>query len=348
MSGSGPITLALTLGDPAGIGPEIVAKLLADPPRGVRLVVVGSRTALERERRVVPALPRLPAWRPRADAMLQLLDEEPAAGSVEPGRISAEAGRLSHGWVLRAAALAQAGHVQGLVTGPIQKEAWGLAGITSPGHTEALRDAAGARHVLMLLVGRRLRAALATIHLPLVQVPQRLSTAALLADLRLLATSIAHDFGPRRPRLAVCGLNPHAGEGGLLGSEDEQIIRPAVEQAVAEGLLAFGPLPADACIPHAAQGRYDAVLAMYHDQALPAVKCLAPRRAVNVTLGLPWVRTSVDHGTAMDIAGRGLATDLSLRAALRLAVQLVRRRRRSLPLEKTPRGTSTSNVPPPT
>jgi 4-hydroxythreonine-4-phosphate dehydrogenase len=187
----------------------------------------------------------------------------------------------------------------------------------------------------MLLVGGRLRTALATIHVPLREVPGLLREQDLLADLRLLAREVGRDFGIGRPRLAVCGLNPHAGEGGLLGAEDAEVIGPAVVRAQAEGIDAEGPLPADGCIPQAAQGRYDAVLAMYHDQALPAVKTLAPRTAVNVTLGLPFVRTSVDHGTALDVAGRGVANDSSLRAAVALALACVAAR-------------STRAVPPPT
>ncbi len=321
------LPLALTLGDPAGIGPEICARWLCGAPAGLRVVVVGSAAALARAAGRLGPLPALAPFAPASAARLQVLDPEAtrAEDLPPPGAVDAEAGRLSHRWVLEGARLVLAGHAAALVTGPIHKEAWARAGVAEPGHTEALARAAGVRRVLMLLVGGRLRTALATIHVPLARVPGLITTSGLLADLTLLAQEVGRGFGPERPRLAVCGLNPHAGEGGLLGTEDAERIRPAVQMAQALGLDVHGPLPADACIPQAAAGAYDAVLAMYHDQALPAVKALAPRRAVNVTLGLPFVRTSVDHGTAFDLAGRGVASERSLVAAVALARRMVRR-----------------------
>jgi len=326
-------TLALTLGDPAGIGPEITARLLAGPAQPVRLLVIGDLAALERERVHVPGLPQLPLVggpeelpdRPGAVGLLKGAERLPQLPL--PGRVSRAAGRACHAWVLQAADLALAGRVEGIVTGPIQKASWHAAGVASPGHTEALRDRAGLQRVLMMLVGGRLRAALATIHVPLSAVPGLLSVAGLGADLRLLAAETARAFGPARPRIAVCGLNPHAGESGLFGDEEQRIIAPAVEAVRALGIDATGPLPADACIPAAVAGRFDAVLAMYHDQALPTVKSVAPRESVNVTLGLPFVRTSVDHGTAFDIAGQGCALESSLVAALDRAAQMVQRLR---------------------
>ena len=178
----------------------------------------------------------------------------------------------------------------------------------------------------MMLIGERLRVALATTHVALRAVPDLLDPARLLADLVLLAHETARSFGPDRPRIAVCGLNPHAGEEGLFGTEDAELIAPAVLAAQARGIDAHGPLPADACIPAAVAGHYDAVFAMYHDQALPAVKSVAQRRGINITLGLPFVRTSVDHGTAFDRAGRGQATASSLRAAVLTAAAVVARR----------------------
>ncbi len=317
--------LALTLGDPAGIGPEIALRLLADPPRSARLLVLGDPAALERELRHVPAA-ALPTTvsapedvpdHPGATALwsgTERLEKLPAYGTV-----SAAAGAACHGWVLQAADLALSGAVDAVVTGPIHKAAWHAAGITHPGHTEALCERAGGQRVLMMLVGERLRVALATIHVPLRSVPGLLSIERLTSDLVLLARETARAFGPRRPRIAVCGLNPHAGEEGLFGSEDAELIAPAVAAARARGVEADGPLPADGCIPAAVEGRYDAVFAMYHDQALPAVKSVARRRGVNITLGLPFVRTSVDHGTAFDVAGKGRATASSLRAAVEMA-----------------------------
>lgn len=328
-----PALLALTVGDPAGIGPEIVLRYLARGAPEVPLLVLGDALSLERARAVVPDAPVLPVVGSPAELaasdqpFARLASAESMTVLPTYGAIDAEAGRVSHAWVVRAARLCMAGELAGLVTGPVNKEAWNAAGVTVPGHTEVLRAEGGAERVLMLLVGHRLRTALATVHVPLRTVAERLTVPELTARLRLLATTIAAGFGPDRPRIAVCGLNPHAGEGGLFGHEDAEIIAPAVAAAVSHGVDAVGPLPADACIPAAAGGAYDAVLAMYHDQALPAVKTLAPRSAVNVTLGLPFVRTSVDHGTAFDIAGRGIATDESLAAAVDLAASMVARKR---------------------
>ncbi len=320
--------LALTMGDAAGIGPEITLRLLARPPAGVRLLVLGDAEALARELPHVPGAVLPPTVAEPEDVTSSGLwsGAAPLAALPAYGQVDAASGEASHAWVLQAADLALAGRVAGIVTGPIHKEAWHAAGVPHPGHTEALCARAGAARVLMMLIGGRLRAALATIHVPLRSVPGLLQTEQLAEDLVLLSAEVARSFGPEQPRLAVCGLNPHAGEGGLFGSEDEAIIRPAVEAARARGVDAHGPLPADGCIPAAATGAYDAVFAMYHDQALPAVKSLGQREGVNVTLGLPFVRTSVDHGTAFDVAGRGRATEASLRAALTAATSIARRR----------------------
>jgi len=325
--------LAFSLGDPSGVGPEILLRLLAEGHLPARLLVIGDEEVLARARTWVPRAP-LPApvadprdargrthdavlWAPEAPR-----DPLPAVGTVDE-----RSGAASHAWVLAGARLAREGLVDALVTGPIHKEAWRRAGVPQPGHTEALRDEAGVDRVLMLLVGGRLRVALATIHVPLHQVPALLTTAGLVADLVLLHRELGRVFGPARPRIAVCGLNPHAGEGGLFGREEADVVEPAVAAARGRGIDAHGPLPADACIPAAAGGAWDGVLAMYHDQALPAVKALAWRRAVNVTLGLPYLRTSVDHGTAFDLAGRGEATPSSLREAVRLAAEAAWRAR---------------------
>jgi len=307
------------------VGPEIVQALVRSPPEGVRLLLVGDPEVLADCGG--PAVPAVASPRDAAAASLPVafLPAAPVGEPVRAGRVSPAAGRASFAWVEAAARLALAREVDGIVTAPVHKEAWHAAGVSFPGHTEALRDLAGVERVLMLLVGGRLRTALATIHVPLRAVPGLLATDALTADLVLLDREIAACFGPARPRIAVCGLNPHAGEGGLFGTEDAEVIRPAVEAARAAGVDAVGPLPADACIPAAVHGAYDAVFAMYHDQALPAVKAVARRRGVNVTLGLPFVRTSVDHGTAFDIAGRGVADPGSLAAAIATAAAIARR-----------------------
>jgi 4-hydroxythreonine-4-phosphate dehydrogenase len=332
MTASRPI-LALSLGDAAGIGPEIALRLAQRTDLPARLLLVGDGAALEREARAHPSLTLPPvvadaavlAATPRGVGTWRgasALGRLPAYGAID-----ADAGRACHAWVLEAAGLARSGAVDGLVTGPIHKAAWHAAGIGSPGHTEALRDLAGAERVLMMLTGGRLRVVLATIHVPLRDVPGLLHAGRLTDDLVLLAEELSGWFGLPAPKIAVCGLNPHAGEEGLFGTEDRDVIAPAVAAARAAGVDARGPLPADGCIPAAAGGAFDAVFAMYHDQALPAVKTVAPRGCVNVTLGLPFVRTSVDHGTAFDIAGRGVATDESLLAAVELAASMAARPR---------------------
>jgi len=347
--------LAVTMGDAAGIGPEIALRLVAAPPRCARLLLLGSRAALERELVHVPGA-RVPA------TVDDVADVPAAAGSIAlwagaaplhtlpaHGRVAPAAGAASHAWVLQAADLALEGAVAGVVTGPIHKEAWHAAGVRHPGHTEALRDHAGAERVLMMLIGGRLRVALATIHVPLRLVPSLLAPERLAGDLVLLAAETARAFGPERPRIAVCGLNPHAGEGGLFGDEEAAVIAPAVATARARGVDAHGPLPADGCIPAAVGGAYDAVFAMYHDQALPAVKSVAQRRGVNITLGLPFVRTSVDHGTAFDRAGTGRATASSLEAAVRAAAAVATRRAEIRPSSAgRDRAHSIRHVPPPT
>ncbi|MFO0934731.1 MAG: 4-hydroxythreonine-4-phosphate dehydrogenase PdxA [Planctomycetota bacterium] len=328
--------VALSVGDPCGIGPEVAWKLLAAGDLPARVLLLADARVLARDRALAPGAPALP---PLVDAEAFAAGDAPFALDAEAdaasravlpalpphGRVHAGAGAAGHAWVLRGADLARAGTVDALVTGPIHKEAWAAAGIGSIGHTEALAARARAPRVVMMLAGGPLRVALATIHVPLARVPGLLTVAGLLADLRIVRADLVARFGVSAPRIAVCGLNPHAGEGGLLGREDLDVIAPAVAAARAEGIDAVGPLPADAAVPAAADGRYDAVLAMFHDQGLPAVKTLAPRTAVNVTLGLPFVRTSVDHGTAFDVAGRGVATATSLRSALDLAVALASR-----------------------
>ena len=339
--------LSLSIGDPCGIGPEIAVRLASHPPPGVALLLCGDARVLDRARVHVSAgasaarTPPIPLVSGpddlRARGLTVGLDAESDAfgrasmpGDLPPmGRIDARAGAACHGWVRRGADLALSGAVAALVTGPIQKEAWGLAGVLEPGHTEALARWAGVERVVMLIAGGPLRVTLATIHVPLRSVPGHLTTAGILADLRIVAHDARTRLGLPSPRIGVCGVNPHAGEGGRFGDEDERIVRPAVAAARAEGIDASGPWPADACIPKAAAGAYDVIHALYHDQGLVAVKTIAPRRAVNVTLGLPYVRTSVDHGTAFDVAGSGVADPSSLETAVAVALEMAGRLRQS-------------------
>jgi 4-hydroxythreonine-4-phosphate dehydrogenase len=304
--------LALTAGDPAGIGPEIVLRALGRPERpDVDWVVYGPATALE-ERASRFGLARVD---------VQVVDA--GGGPFALGRVSAEAGEAAARAVLAAAGDARAGRVDGLVTAPLHKEALRAAGHPWPGHTEMLAAAAGVDDVAMMFVGGALRVALLTIHRSLRSVPDAVTRAGVERVVRLVHRELPR-FGSAARRIAVCGLNPHAGEGGLFGTEEADVIAPAVAGLAAEGLDVTGPLPADTAFVRAARGEFDAVVAAYHDQGLVPVKLLAFGHAVNVTLGLPFVRTSVDHGTAFDIASAGTADPGSLLEAMRLAATLAR------------------------
>jgi len=309
-------TLGVTLGDPAGIGPEIVAATLAAVPQELRarLVVYGDRGPLERGARAIGVT--LPED-------LVVVGDGTGEAAIA-GQPDERAGAAQVGYLEAAIAAAARGQLAGIVTAPISKTWAKRAGFAFPGHTELLAARLGAAHVVMLFAGPRLKVALATIHVPLADVPRVLTTASLRRTLEVLAASLVRDFGLAAPRIGVVGLNPHAGEGGLLGTEERDVIAPALGP-LPPAVLA-GPLVADAVFRDALAGRYDALVAMYHDQGLIPVKLVDFDDAVNVTLGLPIVRTSPDHGTAYDIAGRGLARPTSMQRALALAVDIVARR----------------------
>ena len=305
--------LALTVGDPAGIGPEIALKALSSKERPeADWVLYGPRTSLE------DRAARFGLAGPEALGC-EVLDV--GGGPFALGRVSAEAGRAAAEAVLAAARDALAGGVDALVTAPLHKEALRAAGHPWPGHTEMLAEVAGVSDVAMMFVGGGLRVALLTIHQSLRSVPDAITPEEVRRVVRLVHRELPR-FGAARRRIAVCGVNPHAGEGGLFGEEDALVLRPAVEALVAEGLDVSGPLPADTVFVRATRGEFDAVVAAYHDQGLVPVKLLAFGRAVNVTLGLPFVRTSVDHGTAFDIAEAGTADAGSLLEAMKLAAAL--------------------------
>jgi 4-hydroxythreonine-4-phosphate dehydrogenase len=314
VSAASPPRLALTAGDPAGIGPEVVLKALAAKDRpAVPVVVYGPMSALlDRAQRF--GLP------PPQDSGARVVDialESP----VPLGRASAEAGRAAARAVLRAVADVKAGRVDAIVTAPLNKEALRAAGHPWPGHTEMLAEAAGTSDVAMMFVGGGLRVALLTIHQPLRTVPDAVTPDEVRRVTRLVHRELPR-LGVRAPRLALCGLNPHAGEHGLLGREEEEILAPAVAALRREGLDVSGPFPADSLFVRARRGEFDAVVAGYHDQGLIPVKLAAFGHAVNVTLGLPFVRTSVDHGTGFDIAEKGVADAGSLVEAMKVAVEL--------------------------
>ncbi|MEJ0066042.1 MAG: 4-hydroxythreonine-4-phosphate dehydrogenase PdxA [Caulobacteraceae bacterium] len=324
--------LAVTLGDPAGIGPEIVAAAWAVLRHaGPSFFAVGDGAAIAATgcavRRIAAAKDAPAAF---ADA-LPVLDL-PLDTPATPGQPTAATAARVIAWIEKAVALALAGEASGMVTAPIAKATLYEAGFAYPGHTEfigALTAATlmpGTRGPVMMLTARDLRVALVTVHAPLAQVPGLLTQARIVATGQVVAEALAHDFGVARPRLVVAGLNPHAGEGGAIGDEEIRIVAPAVAALRAAGLDVRGPLPADSLFHDAARQTYDAALCLYHDQALIPVKMLDFWGGVNLTLGLPIVRTSPDHGTAFDIAGKGLARPDSLIAAIRLAARIAERR----------------------
>ncbi|MEI6807139.1 MAG: 4-hydroxythreonine-4-phosphate dehydrogenase PdxA [bacterium] len=323
------IVLCLTLGDIGGIGPEVVLKTVYrfPWPRCLRFVIVGSSPVLREEARKLH-LPCAAEWTPGSvfpSARTVVWDPGPFAGiTYKPGTMQESAARAAVAWVAAAAGSCTAGCCDGMVTAPICKEGLDRAGIKVPGHTELLAELTGTRRYAMMLVGGCLRVVLATRHIALKDVPGELSIKGIVAAGQLAGEALPW-LGASKTTLAVCGLNPHAGDGGVLGSEEKSMIVPAIKALRRKGLSVVGPVPADTVFHAAVRGDYGAVLAMYHDQGLGPLKTVAFDSGVNVTLGLPIVRTSPDHGTAFDIAGRGIASPRSMVNAVRLAYKLATR-----------------------
>lgn len=316
-----PVVLGITLGDPAGIGPEIAVKAVYGVrwPAHVRLVLIGSAALIRDERRRQKRTER-------ADSAVSVFDPTPGrCHAIVPGRCSVRGAQLAVRWIEAGVQGCLAGALDGLVTGPINKEGLLRAGVAFPGHTELLAARTGTRRFGMLLVGGPLRVILATRHVALAQVSKRLSAAAIVEAAGLMAEALPW-LGVRQGTIGVCALNPHGGDGGALGDEERRVIAPALRTLRRQGVRVEGPVPADVIFHQAVEGRYAAVLAMYHDQGLAPLKMLAFESGVNITLGLPILRTSPDHGTAYDIAGRGIANPASLVAAIRLAAGLAGRR----------------------
>jgi 4-hydroxythreonine-4-phosphate dehydrogenase len=294
------------------------------------LVIVGSRALLQERARLLGADVELTAYRPDPEARhtpgrLEVLDV-PLAAPCVAGRLDVANARHVLAMLDRAISGAAQGEFAAIVTAPVQKSVINDSGVPFTGHTEYLAERTNAAHPVMLLAADNLRVALATTHLPLRAVSDAITPEMLDTTLRILDADIRRLWGIPRPRIAVCGLNPHAGESGHLGHEDAEVIAPAIRRARAAGLLVDGPLPADTVFVPRALSNYDVVLAMYHDQGLPVLKHAGFGHAVNITLGLPIVRTSVDHGTALDLAGTGRADAGSLIAATELAIQFSSRR----------------------
>ncbi len=313
-----------------GIGPEVTLKTLTrifDSPRPFRVAIIGPAAVMEfwqKHLRLTLPLPRISDWEAwPADEPVVLFDESGEPAPVQIGALSSQAGKIAGAALRRAVALAQEEKVQAIVTAPVNKHALHLAGYRYPGQTELLAEGLGARDFAMMLVAEDFRVALVTTHLPLRQVAAALSTDLVLRRLRVLHRDLSARFRLAAPRIAVTALNPHAGEGGLLGEEEKTIIAPAIRLARAEGIAADGPFSADALFGQYKQKRFEAYLAMYHDQGLIPLKMFGFGRAVNYTAGLPVIRTSPDHGTAFDIAGKNLADAASMVEAIRLAADLL-------------------------
>ncbi|MFO1410558.1 MAG: 4-hydroxythreonine-4-phosphate dehydrogenase PdxA [Steroidobacteraceae bacterium] len=320
-----PRALALTAGEPAGIGPDLCLEV-ARAARPWPLVCLADRAVLAARARQLGIEVALRDYRadepPTLAAGALTVLHLPAAAPVTAGRLDARNARHVLALIDRAVDGCRAREFAALVTAPVQKSVINDAGIAFSGHTEYIAARTGAPLPVMLLVAGALRVALATTHLPLRAVGDALTTPLLESVLRVLDAALRRDFGCARPRIAVCGLNPHAGEGGHLGTEEQRVIAPALAAARAAGIDAAGPFPADTLFVPRQRAAYDAILAMFHDQGLPVLKAAGFGEAVNVTLGLPIVRTSVDHGTALELAGSGRAEAGSLQAALALAATM--------------------------
>ncbi len=316
--------LLVSMGDPSGIGPEIVVKALSED-HGGRIAVLGRadvmQTAVERfgSGQKVILLNSIEASS-GTRGCIEVLDTG-GDGPFPTGQVSADSGRAAFAAICKGIELSKNGRASGLVTAPIHKEALAAANLPYPGHTEMLADYGGADRVAMMLANDEIRTVLATIHCSLRDAIERADHLAQMSAIRF-ANEGCRALGIKNPRVAVAGMNPHAGEGGLFGREEIEIIAPAIEAARAEGIDASGPWPGDTVFMQARNGRFDVVVAQYHDQGLIPVKYLGVERGVNITLGLPFVRTSPDHGTAFDIAGQGIADASSLSLSIDYARRL--------------------------
>ena len=322
--------IAVTAGEPAGIGPDLCVAL-ARRRLPARIVVVADRELIASRARLLRVALKVAAHPPATRAAPPLgtlaVHHVPAARAAEPGRLDPANSRYVLRTLEAAADGCRTGAFDAMVTGPLQKSVINDAGIAFTGHTEFLAAHTGTEHVVMMLVGGGMRVALATTHLPLSEVARHITAQGLERTLRVLRRDLVERFGIPRPRILVAGLNPHAGESGFLGREEADIISPLLARLRREAFEVEGPLPADTLFHPRRLEACDCVLAMYHDQGLPVLKHASFGAGVNVTLGLPIIRTSVDHGTALDLAGTGRAESGSLIEAIRLAAQLATRRR---------------------
>jgi 4-hydroxythreonine-4-phosphate dehydrogenase len=327
--------IGITMGCPVGIGPEIILRFFAAKTevRDFAPVVLGDINVLERCRRELGMDKACRLWHPGEplppDGIPVIAGSSLDAEALQWGRPNRETGKAMVDYITTAVSLIRDGHLDGMVTCPISKKTLQEAGYNFPGHTEMLAYLTGSLNPVMMMAGARLRVTLVTIHCPLASVVPQISSASIYRLIRITHQALVTDFNIETPRIAVAGLNPHAGEQGLFGDEEKLLIAPAIEKARHKGMNAQGPFPPDTVFLKAAAGDYDAVVCMYHDQGLIPFKLLHFSDGVNVTLGLPVVRTSVDHGTAYDIAGRGIADPQSLAAAVELSGTISRNRRKN-------------------
>lgn len=329
--------VAVTMGDPAGIGPEVVLKALADPAiqKACHPLILGDWDVLQRSRRGKEIFPRLICWQ-YGQPLLPLLERERgfvvcslstlSAKEARPGAPSKAGGHAVYRYIVVAAKLALSKVADAIATAPISKRNLIEAGYNYPGHTELLAELSRTAECRMMLIGGKLRVVLVTGHIGFAKVGRSLTRAGIQVTIELAELALRQHFGIQRPRIAVAALNPHGGEAGIFGAEEKEIIGPAVRAAKQKKIAVDGPLPADSLFHHAARGGYDAVVCMYHDQGLIPLKLYHFYGGVALTLGPPFIRTSVDHGTAYDIAGAGKADASSMREAILLAASLAKRR----------------------
>ncbi|UCD28395.1 MAG: 4-hydroxythreonine-4-phosphate dehydrogenase PdxA [Planctomycetota bacterium] len=333
--------IAITMGDPAGVGAEVAVKALDDPEirRSARFIIFGLNEAIEYAADLAEINPfwfRLPhELVTRIESGVVVADyDEFSMFSPAVRYPTAEGGEASMRFLDDAIRSALGGDVEAIVTAPICKESWSLAGYHFPGHTEKLAHACHTKRVTMMFVGGRMRIALASIHEALFDLRNSFTIGRVFQPIDQMGEALRNWFGIEQPRIAVCGLNPHAGENGLFGDEEKRIIEPAITMAREHGFIVEGPFPADTLFWKAAHGHYDGVVAMYHDQGLIPIKLLAFESACQTTLGLPIIRTSVDHGTAFDIVGQNSVNPESMKSAIRLACEMALRKR-TLPVAAT-------------
>ena len=346
--------IGITMGDPAGIGAEVTVKALADPEirQLGRFIIYGLNEALEYAADLAEISPywfRLPheVVPPSIESGVIVADfDDISFPAMQMHGPSAEGGAASMRFLDAAIHGVLQGQTEAIVTAPISKESWHLAGYRFPGHTEKLGYTFRTRKVTMMFIGGKLRVALASIHEPLFDLRNSFTIGRVFTPIDHMAEALSRWFGIEHPRIAVCGLNPHAGEGGLFGDEEQRIIQPAITMAREAGWFVEGPFPADTLFRKALEGRYDGVVAMYHDQGLIPIKLVAFESSCQMTLGIPMVRTSVDHGTAFDIAGQNLASPESMKTAIRVACD-VALRNRELPPPRLPEDADEALQPPP-